>query len=82
MLDKNNKLDISQEELAVIEAALHTQSKILTVQAGAGGAAARVRLNEVKRLIKRVSRSSPKADYAAPRGNFLVGWFGRSRTCG
>ena len=39
MFDDKQKLEISQDELALIEAALHTQFKILSVQASAGGEA-------------------------------------------
>ena len=51
MFDNKQKLEISQDELALIEAALHTQSKILSVQASAGGSKALGRLNDVKRVL-------------------------------
>jgi hypothetical protein len=57
----------------VIESALHTQSKILNVQAEAGGSAARQRLNEVKRLLALLSQQKPaKTPERCPRGAF--GW--------
>ena len=46
MFDTHERLDVTQDELAVIEAALHTQAKILHVQAAAGGSGARRRLND------------------------------------
>jgi len=46
MFDTKQKLEVSQDELAVIEAALHTQVKILNVQATAGGSGARRKLND------------------------------------
>ncbi|MGJ5619746.1 hypothetical protein [Sulfitobacter sp. MF3-043] len=80
MFDKYKKLEISQEELAVIEAALHTQSKILNVQASAGGSAARSRLNEVKRVLAHVSQH--RAPDTEPCRKPTAGWFGMSRIFG
>ncbi len=74
MRDTQKKLEISQEERALIEAALHTQSKILHMQASAGGAVARKRLNEVKRLLARMEQHEP----AARRCRRFAG-FGRLR---
>lgn len=73
MLDAKQKLEISQDELALIEAALHTQSKILGVQASAGGSKARARLNDVKRVLATIAQQKPAARKpAAPRtGVFL-----------
>ena len=59
MLDKPQKLEVSAEELEVIEAALHTQSQILNVQAKAGGSSARIRLNAVKRALSTLSSQKP-----------------------
>jgi len=78
MFDRHKKLEISPEELAVIEAALHTQSKILNVQASAGGNTARRRLNEVKRVLARLSAQKPAE--TRPRCRTAAGWFGRTRT--
>lgn len=78
MLEKQKKLEVSPDQLEVIEAALHTQSKILNVQAEAGGNAARLRLNEVKRLLAQLSQEKP-TDTRTCRSRSL-GWFGRSRS--
>lgn len=73
MLDNNKKIEVSAEQLEVIESALHTQSKILNVQAEAGGNAARQRLNEVKRLLALLSQQKPPArSDRCERGAF--GW--------
>ena len=55
MFDTPQKLEISPRDIELIESALETQSKILRVQAGAGGAGATERLNEVKRVLATVS---------------------------
>lgn len=55
MFDTTQKLEISPREIELIESALETQSKILGVQAGAGGAGATEKLNEVKRVLATVS---------------------------
>jgi len=59
MFEKPHKVEVSAQELAVIEAALHTQSKILDVQAGVGGSAARAQLNEVKQVLARLAAQKP-----------------------
>lgn len=74
------KLELTKGELAVIEAALHTQSKILHVQAGAGGDEARARLNEVKRVIS--SLAGQKAAESKPSRSNSSRWFGMSRIFG
>jgi trehalose-6-phosphatase len=73
MFEKNQKLEISPEQLSVIESALHTQSKILNVQAAAGGAEAREKLNLVKRTLADIGQQRP-----APNGKPKPApWFGR-----
>lgn len=62
MLDKSRKLEISEDEFALIEDALQTQSQILNVQANAGGAMARRRLNVVKRMLARMAHERPQAE--------------------
>ncbi len=59
MFDKKQKLEISQDELDLIESALHTQSKILSVQASAGGSKALARLNEIKRVLATIAQQKP-----------------------
>jgi len=51
MTEKTQQLDVSAQELEVIANALETQSKILRMQASAGGQEAVARLNEVKRAL-------------------------------
>ncbi|MEQ6247319.1 hypothetical protein ABMC89_00365 [Sulfitobacter sp. HNIBRBA3233] len=55
MFDTTKKLEISPDDVALIERALETQSKILRVEASAGGRDATDRLNEVKRVLATVS---------------------------
>ena len=77
MFDAKQKLDVTQDELAVIEAALHTQVKILTVQAAAGGSGARRKLNEVKRVLAQTATLKKAARKSRSAGAF--GWFGWAR---
>ncbi len=51
MITTKKKLEISQSELELIAHALETQTKILAMQASAGGTGANARLNEVKHLL-------------------------------
>ncbi|OAN77704.1 hypothetical protein A8B82_12390 [Sulfitobacter sp. EhC04] len=80
MLDNQQKIAVSAEQLEVIESALHTQSKILNVQAEAGGNAARQRLNEVKGLLAQLSQQKPAAtSKRCTRG--ALGWL-KARSLG
>ncbi|MEM6940461.1 MAG: hypothetical protein AAF943_03830 [Pseudomonadota bacterium] len=77
MIDKLQKLEVSAEELAVIEAALHTQSKILNVQASAGdNTGARAQLGKVKSALARVTQLRPAKSDSDPR-SCKLGWFGK-----
>jgi len=80
MFEKQQKLDVTADELAVIEAALHTQAKILNVQANAGGNAARRRLDEVKRALAHISKQTDTKTARVHR-RFLR-WIGFSRASG
>lgn len=81
MFCKQHDLLVSDQELAVIEAALHTQSKILNVQASAGGAAARARLNEVKEVLATLAQQKPTEQNPRRRW-FGFAWTGWSRISG
>lgn len=65
MLDDTHSVDLTKQDLELIEAALHTQEKILSVQSRAGGSAARERLNILKGLMRRLRRQTP-APQSAP----------------
>jgi hypothetical protein len=78
MFDTHQKLDVSSAQLQVIEAALHTQSKILHVQAEAGGHGAHARLNEVKTLLAQLAQNK-KTEKSAPQSSNL-GWFSYKRS--
>jgi len=82
MFDRLHQLDVSAEELAVIEAALHTQSKILNVQVNAGGKDALVQLNQVKRAIAAVEQQQPNTCETETAQRCKPGWFGMSRIFG
>ena len=57
MFENGNTLDLTAKELELIEAALHTQKKILSMQSEAGGTGSRQKLSELKHLMKRIGRS-------------------------
>ncbi|MBD3662678.1 hypothetical protein [Sulfitobacter aestuariivivens] len=77
MFDRQQKIEMTAEEFTVIEAALETQAKILTVQASAGGSGARRRLNEVKRVLARFSQQKAPEETQELRRGF--GWIWRVR---
>lgn len=66
MFETQKKLEVSQEQLKIIEDALQTQSKILHVQADAGGSGAHLRLNEVKTILAMLAQHAPAPTKAAP----------------
>ncbi|MEP6443949.1 MAG: hypothetical protein ABJ034_03585 [Hyphomicrobiales bacterium] len=59
MIDSVQAIDLTRHDLDLIEAALHTQEKILTIQSRAGGNAARLQLNDLKGLMRRLCRQVP-----------------------
>ena len=74
MKQNTHSLDLTPQELHVIEAALHTQEKILSVQSRAGGdGLARTRLEELKSVLASLNRQRPTSS----RG-FGFSLFGRS----
>lgn len=62
MLDNLNRLDLTAKDIELIEAALHTQKKILAVQSEAGGTGARQKLTDLKNLLKRIGRARPQSN--------------------
>lgn len=64
MLDDIHSVDLTSRDLRLIEAALQTQEKILSVQSRAGGSAARTRLNDLKGLMRRLRRQTPAPERA------------------
>lgn len=70
MICNKHSVDLTPQEIAVIEAALHTQEKILSMQSRAGGdGAATVRLTELKSTLRNLRRQNR----TAPRGTGLTG---------
>ncbi|MEM9636562.1 MAG: hypothetical protein AAGA94_02875 [Pseudomonadota bacterium] len=82
MLDNSHNLDLTAKDIELIESALHTQKKILSVQSEAGGSGARKRLTDLKHLMKRINRSTSRrsADEAETQ-RFGWGQFARSLFC-
>ncbi|WP_300032173.1 hypothetical protein [uncultured Roseobacter sp.] len=62
MLETHRNLDLSKTDFELIEAALHTQKKILMVQSEAGGRGARKKLTDLKHLMKRLNRATASKD--------------------
>lgn len=59
MSTEKMSLDLTPQELTVIESALRTQEKILSVQSRAGGdSSASARLSELKQVLRTLSRQS------------------------
>lgn len=69
MFDDWNRLNLTARDFELIESALHTQRKILSVQNEAGGTGAGQKLSELTRLINRVTRARP-----APRSQVASSW--------
>ncbi|WP_299862141.1 hypothetical protein [uncultured Roseobacter sp.] len=82
MLDNSHNLDLTAKDIELIESALHTQKKILSVQSEAGGSGARKRLTDLKHLMKRINRSTSRRSMSQPETQRL-GWghFARSLFC-
>lgn len=74
MLENAHNLDLSARDLKLIQDALYTQEKILSVQSRAGGNAAKMRLNEVKELMRRVGRNT-----STPKATECKSWMGLTR---
>lgn len=73
MLDTANKLELSDKDIELIEGALQTQKKILSVQSQAGGTGAVHKLADVQRVMKRIGRM--RASQTAPRNSaFQMLW--------
>ncbi|MEO0390643.1 MAG: hypothetical protein AAF218_06840 [Pseudomonadota bacterium] len=60
MLDAHHSVDLTAEELELIETALQTQEKILSVQSRAGGTLATSRLDRLRALSRRLGGYSPR----------------------
>lgn len=80
MIRKTQELMVTPQDLTAIEAALHTQAKILDVQAAAGREGARAQLNDVKSALASLESQKP-CEKTACR-SFLFGWLFRSRIFG
>ncbi len=66
MLDTANKLDLTAKDLELIEAALQTQKKILSMQSEAGRSGARQKLSELKQLISRIGKTKKSLRASEP----------------
>ena len=79
MLNNLHNLDLTAKDIELIEAALHTQKKILSVQSEAGGSGARQKLTDLKHLMKRINRSTTRqpAQQTQSWGCFARSLFGQ-----
>ncbi len=60
MMHNKQSVDLSPAEIEVIEAALHTQEKILAMQSRAGGdTTAATRLTQLKSVLRNLRRQNP-----------------------
>lgn len=73
MKNKTKKLEVSQQDLDLIACALETQTKILGMQASAGGQGALERLNAVKRLLTNITAQREKAPHRPVSSSGLSG---------
>ncbi|MEP4197577.1 MAG: hypothetical protein ABJL99_18290 [Aliishimia sp.] len=63
MIHNTHSVDLTQQELKLIEAALHTQEKILAVQSRAGqDRSAKSRLDDLKSVLRNLRRQTPHRD--------------------
>lgn len=72
MFNNLHSLDLTAQDIELIEAALQTQKKILSVQSQAGGSGAEKKLSELQQLISRVDRCVHSPAPRAPDAS--VGW--------
>ena len=82
MLDQNQDIEFSDHDLEVIEEALFTQEKILSVQSRAGGNGAKTRLSELQGLLQRMRRQrGDKAGQKTGQRLSLLGQVTRMISC-
>ena len=82
MLDLNQDIEFSGHDLEVIEEALFTQEKILSVQSRAGGNGAKTRLSELQGLLQRMRRQrGDKAGQKTGQRLSLLGQVTRMISC-
>lgn len=75
MRKANPTLELTQSELDVLEAALQTQIKILSLGAEAGATAAQTGLNDVKQVLARIAPLRKSEETTKPR---QMSWLMRS----
>lgn len=78
MIDNLHTLGLTAKDIELIESALHTQKKILSVQSEAGGSGARKKLTDLKHLMKRINRGVSPAPKVQAQG---WGHFARTLFC-
>ena len=79
MMNDKMSVDLTRQELGVIEAALRTQEKILSVQSRADEESpARARLDELKQVLRTLERQSvlPPQGQSQGWGIMTRGFFG------
>jgi hypothetical protein len=78
MFDTVTRLDLTSKDIELIEAALHTQKKILAVQSEAGGTGASNKLNDLKNLSRRIGKAQTPTKVSS---GYLLTQFLRWLTC-
>lgn len=79
MFDSKACTDFNEHDLDLIESALHTQEKILAVQSRASGNnTAKLRLNELKSVLRRVRRRNGITAETPCRATGGLGGFARA----
>jgi hypothetical protein len=83
MMDTPSRLELTAREIELIETALHTQEKILSVQSEAGGTGAGTKLAELSRLARRIGRARRTAhpECSPSLGQMFRNLFGRESRC-
>ncbi|MFK7744575.1 MAG: hypothetical protein AB8B47_05950 [Roseobacter sp.] len=81
MLDNENRLNLTADDIAMIEAALHTQKKILSVQSEAGRTGAKQKLTKLQQLIRRIGHNKPTADAPVSWTQMARDFFAPTNSC-
>ena len=74
MVQDVKTVELSVQDFELLQAALHTQKKILSVQSAAGGTGSHRKLADLDRLMTRLGRARN-----TPAGASGTGWTGIAR---
>lgn len=77
MMTNKHSVDLTPQEIAVIESALHTQEKILSMQSRANGdGQATSRLHELKSTLRNLRRQNRNGQKPSTLGSMARSLFG------